>query len=349
MRKIIHIDMDYFFAQVEERDNPSLKDKPVGIGSDKSRRGVLSTCNYIAREYGVRSAMPTFKAKELCPHIVMVKPHFQKYREASDIVFNIFREYTDKIQGISLDEAYLDVTDCEKFSNSATLIAQDIKKRIYQETKLTASAGVSYNKLIAKIASDYNKPNGLTLVTPDQSMDFIQDLSLKEINGVGAKTFERCKKLGLETFNDVRKLSKVELENYFGNFAETLYNYVRGIDHREVKSHGIRKSVSCERTFSEDIEDKDTLLLYIDDLYDELKHRLRKYDDREVRGYFMKIKYADFSVTTIEKKFSDFSLDHYYELFITRWNERSEAIRLLGAGVRFGDGETQQLDLGLSS
>lgn len=335
MKKIIHIDMDYFFAQVEIRDNPSLKGKPVAIGGPKNSRGVLSTCNYIARSFGVRSAMPTYKALELCPNLILVNSHFDKYREASREVFAIFHEYTDKVEGLSLDEAYLDITDCDLFQNSATLIAQDIRKKIFERTGLTASAGVSYNKLLAKISSDINKPNGQYVVAPEEAEDIIKKWSIAKISGVGKVTIEKFTKLGLYNFGDLYQYSKLDLINHFGTFGPRLYNYVRGIDDREVITERERKSLSVERTFSSDIIEVESLNQKLFECFVELENRLSKYKNKNSKTLFIKIKYEDFTQTTIEEKYESFLFETVQELFLKRFSEKNRKVRLLGVGIKF--------------
>lgn len=332
-RKIIHFDMDYFYAQVEERDNPALKHRPVGIGGGK--RGVLCTANYVARRFGVRSAMPTFMALQKCPELLLVKPNFHKYKEASSEIFDIFHEYTDQVEGLSLDEAYLDVTDCEKLGNSATLIAKDIKEKVFERTGLTGSAGVSYNKLLAKISSDINKPNGLFTLDPNSAENIIKSFPVTKISGVGAKTAEKMDALGLRTFEDLQRMGKFDLEGHFGSFGPSLYMYARGVDYREVKPERERKSLSVERTFFDNISDRIQLAAHLEKIFEEMSGRLQKHKERGLKTIFVKIKYADFTQTTVEEPFESFSLEKFQSLFERRFSERSEAARLLGAGVKF--------------
>lgn len=346
MRKIIHFDMDYFFAQVEIRDNPKLKGRPVGIGGKK--RGVLCTCNYEARKFGLHSAMPTFKALEKCPDLIMVRPNFQKYKEASNTIFEIFRNYTDIVQGVSLDEAYLDVTNSQFCLNSATLMAKEIKEKIYKETGLTGSAGVSFNKLLAKICSDLNKPNGLVVMTPDNIQEKIKNLKVKRINGVGKVTSQQMKELGIETFGDLQLKSKLDLINEFGSFGPTLYDYSRGIDHREVYVDRERKSLSVEKTFSENVIQFEELRGQLESCYYEMKKRLEKHIDKIIQKIFIKVKYCDFSQTTIERSFSDLSFNHFENLLSIRLAQSLIPVRLLGIGVRFHcESNHSQLDLPL--
>ena len=219
VKKIIHFDMDYFFAQVEEKANPSLKDKPFAVGGTNPKRGVISTCNYIAREYGVHSAMPTSIALQKCPNLVLLNTDFVKYKAASSVIKEIFHSFTDKVEPLSLDEAYLDVTDVQEYKNSATLIAQAIKQQIFNKTGLTGSAGVAPNKLLAKIASDINKPNGLYVITPEQVNSFIKDLPVKKLFGVGKVSQEKLKSMRVETCSQLQQISLNTLIDKFGKFG----------------------------------------------------------------------------------------------------------------------------------
>lgn len=332
MKKIIHVDMDYFYAQVEELDRPELKNLPVGIGGGK--RGVLCTANYVARKYGVKSAMPSFMAKELCPDLIFIRPNFSKYKEKSQQVFEIFSRYSNKIQGLSLDEAYLDVTDCKLYNNDAQKIAKTIKADILSETGLTASAGVSYNKLLAKIGSDLFKPNGLAILRPEGIEQKITHFPIEKINGIGKVTAARMHQRGLYTFGDLQKFSKLDLINMYGDYGNTLFHYCRGIDHREVKGSRIRKSLSVENTFFENVGNFQDLHGKMLETFDELSERLRKHEDKIIKNIFIKLKYHDFQSTTIESQL-DVGLDQYSDLLKTRWNQRQEPVRLLGMGVKF--------------
>jgi DNA polymerase-4 len=334
-RKIIHVDMDYFFAQVEIKDRPELKNLPVAIGSQSSRRGVLSTCNYIARSYGVRSAMPTYKAIELCPNLVLVGSNFNKYREISNEVFAIFYEYTDKVECVSIDEAYLDVTDCDLFSNSATLIAKEILQKIFVKTGLTASAGVSYNKLLAKIGSEKLKPNGLYIIPPNTKESFIQSLTVKSINGVGKVLNEKLISNNISTFGDLQKFSKLDLINHFGNFGSNLHSYSRGEDFRDVKASRERKSLSVERTFEYNLINLSDICLKLNDCYEEMMQRLNKFEDRDIKTICIKIKFANFTQITIEKSAKGITYDAFHTLLISNSDKIKDPVRLIGLGVKF--------------
>lgn len=253
MRKIIHVDMDCFFAAVEMRDNPALRDIPIAIGGSRERRGVISTANYPARKFGVRSAMPTGMALKLCPHLTLLPGRFDAYKEASNHIREIFSRYTSRIEPLSLDEAYLDVTDSVHCHGSATLIAQEIRQTIFNELQLTASAGVAPVKFLAKIASDMNKPNGQFVITPAEVPAFLQTLPLAKIPGVGKVSAAKLEAMGLRTCGDVQKCDLVTLLKRFGKFGRILWERSQGIDERDVNSERLRKSVGVERTMAEDI------------------------------------------------------------------------------------------------
>lgn len=297
MRKIIHIDMDAFFAQVEQRDNPEYRGKPVIVGSGDPRYGVVSTCSYEARKFGVHSAMPNIKAYKLCPQGIFVRQTFSKYREASSKVFEIFHEVTDLVEGLSLDEAYLDVTENKLNINNATEIARYIKKRIFEETNLTASAGVSYNKLLAKLGSDYNKPNGLTIIPPAKTEAFLQSINLRDIPGVGKSAQEKMHILGVHTVNDLLSFSREECIKYFNSYGSTLYDYIRGIDNRIVSPNRERKSIGHETTLRvpyHNIFESEPLLIKFTK---STLHQMRK-KNTFAKTFSVKIKYGDFTQYT---------------------------------------------------
>lgn len=341
MRKIIHIDMDAFFASVEMRDNPDLRHVPMAVGGSKDRRGVISTSNYEARKYGVRSAMATAHALKLCPHLVLVRGQMSKYKQASEQVFEIFHEYTDLVEGLSWDEAYLDVTDSPLFYNSATLIAQDIRKKIFERTGgLTASAGIAPNKLLAKLASDYRKPNGQFTVAPEQVDEFIKTVPIERIWGVGKVTAAHMHELGIKTCLDLQQYSKSELIHHFGKFGDTLYDFCRGQDEREVETEYERKSLGTEETFAQDIQNYDEMKEHILRMVQEVREDLTRYTDREIKNLHVKIKYFDFKQTTIERQMP-FSEENFLYLLEERWTQDPRPVRLLGVGVKFE--ETKEL------
>ncbi len=344
MQKIIHIDCDSFYASVEMRDDPLLRDLPIAVGGASDRRGVVATCNYVAREYGVRSAMPTAHARRLCPGLVTIPPNMEKYRQAAQQIRRIFFEYTELVEPLSLDEAFLDVSNCEQCKGSATLIAREIRSRIQQQVGVTASAGIAPNKFLAKIASDWRKPNGQFVITPDQVQDFVRELPVKKIFGVGKVTAARLERLGIATCADLQLLDLVVLVEKFGVFGQHLFALSRGEDTRPVKPHRRRKSLSVENTYATDLPDLDSCLAKLPQLLVEMKGRLRRVDDSYlVTKQFVKIKFSDFSTTTIERSSEkSLSLDSYRELCKEAFSRGKQPVRLLGLGVRFIDLNTDQ-------
>ena len=296
MNKIIHVDMDQFFAAVEQRDNPELRGKPIAVGHD-AERGVVSTASYEARRFGVHSAQSIQVAKRLCPQLIIVEPHFQKYKAVSAQLHEIFHDYTDLIEPISLDEAFLDVTENKTMVSTnrqgmwAMDIAREIKQRILETTGLTASAGVSYCKFLAKIASDWRKPDGLTVIHPDRALDFISQLKIEKIWGVGQKTAEKMHRMGIFTGLDLRNTSLSRLTQEFGKMGQVFYDFSRGIDNRPVISEWERKSVSCEQTFESDISENAVVTIHLYHTVLELVRRIEK-NDFEGRTLTLKVKFA---------------------------------------------------------
>ncbi len=354
-RKIIHIDMDCFYAAVEMRDNPKLRNVPLAIGGT-SRRSVLCTANYEARKYGVGAAMPTALALKKCPKLVVIHGNFDKYKEASAIIRDVFYEYTDIVEPLSLDEAFLDVTECTQCKGSATLIAYEIKQKIKKRTGLTASAGVAPNKFLAKVASDWNKPDGLFVIPPNNVREFVKDLPVKKIFGVGKVTAEKLKGFGIQTCQDVLKANPAVILNNFGKFGPTLIEYAKGIDDREVQSHYVRKSFSIEETYEYDLNDLSQCLEQLPRLFEELSRRYKKWfskteDPSPIHKAFIKVKFNDFKAVTVEKcrpesffqKFLDeFVIDgelqDLFESLMTMGYERhSIPVRLLGIGFKLVD------------
>ena len=295
IRKIIHIDMDAFFASVEQRDNPELRGKPVAVGGQV--RGVVAAASYEARKFGVRSAMPSVTAKRRCPDLIFVKPRFDAYREVSHQIRAIFAQYTPHIEPLSLDEAYLDVTEDLKGIGIATAIAEEIRARIRAETGLTASAGVSYNKFLAKLASDQNKPDGCCVVTPAKGEAFVAVLPVKRFHGIGPKTAEKMARLGIETGADLRAMSLDFLQHNFGSAGEYYYNLARAICHRQVKADRPYKSVSAEDTFFEDLSDEAALHAELDRIG---RHVWTRIEAKSLSGRTvnLKVKYSDFQIVT---------------------------------------------------
>ncbi|MCP4157791.1 MAG: DNA polymerase IV [bacterium] len=296
-RKIIHVDMDAFYASVEQRDNPQLKGKPVIVGGDPTKRGVVCTCSYEARKFGVRSAMAASTAYRLCPNGIFVRPRFDVYKQASNQIREIFHRYTDLVEPLSLDEAFLDVTENKKNIPYATDIAREILKAIQDETQLTASAGVSFNKFIAKVASDFNKPNGLTVITPRMAEVFIERLPIGKFFGVGKVTEKKMHAMGIKTGADLKKLKKEELTQRFGKAGSYYYNIVHGIDNRPVNPHRTRKSIGKETTLSIDIDDKEQMLEILEKLADGIEKIMKKTKTKG-RTITLKVKYFDFKSIT---------------------------------------------------
>jgi DNA polymerase-4 len=342
--------MDAFFVSVEIRDKPELVNLPVAVGGSSKRRGVLSTCNYIAREFGVRSAMPTSVAMRKCPNLVLVPSRMDVYKEVSIHIREIFARYTSIIEPLSLDEAYLDVTDCKLFKGSATLIAQDIRETIHRETGLTASAGISALKFLAKVASDYNKPNGQFVITPSEVYSFIAELPLNKISGVGKVTFEKLKSLGLEYGRDIQAVDQSVINKNFGKFGQVLYQRCQGIDDRDIETTRVRKSVGVERTFPEDIDDLDILRdILTDKLIPELKRRSEKYlHERKISKLGVKVKFNDFHQTTKDFAYSNFDEGMFLKL-LTEVVKRGDGkkVRLLGVHIGLADEKINELQLGL--
>jgi len=296
-KKIIHIDMDAFYASVEQRDNPQLRGKPIVVGGNPDSRGVVATCSYEAREFGIHSAMSCARAYRLCPRVIFVRPRFDAYQEVSQQIREIFLGYTDLVEPLSLDEAYLDVTTTKPNIQSATWVAQNIRKEIQQKTHLTASAGVSYNKFLAKIASDVKKPDGLTVVTPEQAEQFIAQLPIRRFHGVGRVTEKKMQQLGILTGADLCQHSLNELNQNFGKAGQYYFNIARGIDLRPVMPNRIRKSIGKETTLSEDISDVGQMLTIIGNLSEKVAALLQT---KQTSGMTLtlKVKYADFQIVT---------------------------------------------------
>jgi DNA polymerase-4 len=340
MRKIIHVDADSFFASVEMRENPELVGKPIAVGGSSDRRGVIATANYEARKYGVRSAMPSSRALQQCPQLIIIPAQFELYREVSRQIQAIFRDYTDLIEPLSLDEAYLDVSDCQHCGGSATLIANEIRRRVREEIKLTVSAGVAPNKFLAKVASDWNKPDGTFTVAPEQVAEFVYQLPVSKINGVGKVTAEKLKKMGVETCGDLQKLEITELAKRFGKYGPRLAQLAHGIDNREVKTSRLRKSISVEQTYPQDLEQETALLAALEKILDELEQRFKKIESHYIPAKrFVKVKFNDFTQTTLDEAIIDrachwLSVEDYQRLMLAGWARKGQPVRLLGAGLR---------------
>ncbi len=331
--------MDCFYAAIEVRDHPELRNEPVAVGGHSSRRGVLTTCNYQARTFGCHSAMPTFQAKQRCPHLIVMPVRFDVYKNESRRIRSIFADYTDLIEPLSLDEAYLDVSHLDR---PAWEIAQEIRRRIRQTTGLTASAGIAPNKMLAKIASDWRKPNGQYQVKPAEIDAFMQDLPVSKIWGVGKKAAARLAEHQLHTCGELQLKTRLELQQLFGKFGSELYELCRGIDYRDVVSNRIRKSMSCERTYAQDLDSLEDRQQHAADIFQELAHDLARFkSDRPIAKLFVKCKYSDFTRSSIERSGLPFHLTSFQDLLAESYERRSDPIRLLGLGVRFVDPEVQ--------
>jgi DNA polymerase-4 len=297
IRKIIHIDMDAFFASIEIRDNPVLRGKPVIVGGDPEKRGVVSTCSYEARKFGVHSAMPAGQARKLCPQGIFLPVNMEKYTRVSVQIQQIFYDYTDLVEPLSVDEAFLDVTENKKHCRSATLLAEEIRKRIHMETGLTASAGVSFNKFLAKIASDINKPDGITVITPDKANEFIEKLPIEKFYGVGKVTAGKMKELGINNGLDLKNFDQAELIRHFGKAGLYYYNIARGCDDREVETDVPRKSLGRETTLQIDISDISEIIKILEDLSREVESLLKE-EGLAGRTVTLKLRYENFQTVT---------------------------------------------------
>lgn len=334
-RKIIHVDMDAFYASVEQMDNPLLRGKPIAVGGSENR-GVVAAASYEARKFGVRSAISGVMAKKNCPELIFVKPRFDRYKEISNKIQKIFREYTDLVEPLSLDEAYLDVTINKKGNPSATVLAQEIRQRIFNEVGLTASAGISVNKFVAKIASDYNKPNGQKTVNPDEVISFLEELPIRKFHGVGKVTTEKMYQLGIFTGLELKSKSLEFLEKHFGKSGNFYYHVVRGIHNSEVKSDRITKSVAAEHTFDVNLSSEIFMIEKLEVIATALEKRLKRYN---VAGktVTLKIKYSDFSQQTRSKTLPYFISDRALIIEVVKellYQERmKDSVRLLGISL----------------
>lgn len=333
-RKIIHVDMDAFYASVEQHDFPELKGKPLVVGG--GQYGVVAAASYEARKFGVRSAMPGRTALEKCPHLIVVKPRFQRYKEISQQIRQIFYEYTDLVEPLSLDEAYLDVTENKKGIESANEIAREIRRKIFETTGLTASAGISVNKFLAKVASDYNKPNGQKTIHPTQILDFMEELPIEKFYGIGKVTANKMHEMHIFKGLDLKKKSLEDLIRLFGKSGNYYFNVVRGIHQSEVKPHRIQKSVAVEETFWDNLLDEDSVFKQLKIISEELEIRLSK---KEIKGksLTLKIKYKDFTQYTRSKTQEVYfagTID-FYETAQKLWELRpfDKPVRLLGLSL----------------
>ncbi len=334
MRKIIHIDMDCFFAAVEIRDRPELAKKPVAVGGTRAR-GVLTTCNYHARTFGCHSGMPAFQALQRCPQLILLPTNFEKYQFESKRIRSIFADYTERIEPLSLDEAYLDVSEIT--DRYAWDVAKEIRQRIRAETGLTASAGIAGNKLLAKIASDWRKPDGQFAVLPEQVDAFMKTLPVGKIWGVGKRTRERLASRGIETCGQLQQLSELEMLQEFGSFGESLFCLCRGVDTREVVVERERKSMSTETTFANDLQEIEQAVSELRRLSEELavEFERSRHRSRRITTGFVKLKFSDFQTTTRAGACNQIDPVHFETLLRQAWDRGNGKVRLLGVGVRF--------------
>ena len=348
--------MDAFFAAVEQRDTPEYRNRPVVVGGDPKARGVVSTCSYEARKYGIHSAMPASQAYRRCPHAIFVRPRFEAYREASKQIREVFHRFSDKVEPLSLDEAYLDVSGSSDYQGSATRIAQAIKRRIVEETELTASAGVSYNKFLAKLASDVNKPDGLFLITPDQGPAYVEQLPIGRFHGIGKATERKMRNLGIETGKDLKTFSIHVLQKYFGKSCEYYYQVARGIDNRPVVSRRQRKSLGAETTFQKDIGDFDAMIDTLNQLAQTVWRKLNQHR-LTARTLAIKVKFDNFEQITRRKTldYSTIKREHLSILvkeLLFKTDADKRKVRLLGvclSGLSAYDPDGRTLVIGTAA
>lgn len=352
LRKIIHIDMDCFYAAIEARDNPELRGKPLAVGGAPDARGVVATCSYEARQFGVHSAMPMKTALRLCPQLIRVPPRMAVYREVSQQIQAIFTDYTELMEPLSLDEAYLDVSRARQHQGSATLIAKEIRARIWQEQQLTASAGIAPNKFLAKVASDWQKPNGQYVILPQAIAQFMLTLPVKRIPGVGTVTAERMASLGVRTCADLQSWSVQRLCDEFGRFGSRLYELARGIDLRSVSVDNSYKSISVEDTFVTDLPDLAACYAELPALFIALEQRLAKAQASQrlvPKSLVVKLRFHDFVLTTAQTTTSLVEERLFLPLIQQAWERRRVPVRLLGIGVHFAEPwKPEQLSLELT-
>jgi DNA polymerase-4 len=347
-RKIIHVDCDCFYASIEMRDDPTLRGRPVAVGGRPESRGVVATCNYEARKFGVHSAMSSSQALRRCPGLVLLPPRFDAYRAASRQIHGIYGAFTDLIEPLSLDEAYLDVSESPHCQGSATLMAMAIRERIAAEVGITASAGIGPSKFVAKVASDWNKPDGQFLVRPEAVDAFVAALPVGKLFGVGKVTAAKLNELGAQTCNDLRSWPLEKLTRHFGKFGLRLFELCRGIDNRPVSTDQPRRSLSVETTYTPDLPDLAACWAELQSLIDDLARRqARNADCAHPHKAFVKIRFADFTHTTAECVAPAPTSDVWRRLLVDGWQRQSKPVRLLGVGLRYEDErpETGQLAL----
>jgi DNA polymerase-4 len=334
MRKIIHCDADCFYVSIEERDDPTLRGRPVAVGGDERQRGVIATCNYQARAFGVHSAMPTAVARRLCPDLVLLPPDMPRYRQVSEQMGDIFARFTPALEPVSLDEAYLDVTESPFFDGSATYMAEAIRQQVSRELGISVSAGVGPNKFIAKVASDWLKPDGLFVVPPAHVPDFVEALSVARIPGVGPVMVEKLRHFGIETCGQLQFMPRQALCRHFGAMGERLYQFAQGHDDRTVQPDRVRKSLSVEHTYEIDLPDRQSARARLPALYEKLLHRMQNLgSDYRVQAPFIKLKFCDFSATTLERGSLLPSLNAFGAMLDMAYQRGQKPVRLIGIGV----------------
>lgn len=349
-RKIIHIDADCFYAAVEMREDPALYGKPVAVGGNPRQRGVVAACNYEARSWGVHSAMSMAQALKICPDLIVMPVRMDLYRQVSQQIHHILQDYTELIEPLSLDEAFLDVTASDNCRGSATLMAQEIRSRVWQDLRLVVSAGVAPNKFLAKIASDWRKPNGLFTISPDEVDDFVLQLPVNKLHGVGKVTAQKLERLGIDNCATLRTFDRLELVRQFGKFGERLWQLAHGIDERPVEANSRRQSVSVEETYSDDLPDLKACLAKLPGLMASLQRRMERLDEYyRIDRPHVKIKFHDFSQTTLEQAGALVSQERFAMMLAAAYARGNKPVRLLGIGVRLEDlkGKAQQLELPL--
>lgn len=348
VKKIIHIDADCFYASVEMRENPALHNEAIAVGGPPEKRGVIATCNYEARKFGVRSAMSSAIAKKLCPSLQILAPRIQLYKAYSSQMRDIFYEYTDLIEPLSLDEAYLDVTESATLYGSATFIAREIRERVCEKLGITVSAGVAPVKFLAKIASDWRKPDGLFVIKPEDVDAFVKRLDLRSLPGVGPVTADKLASKGFYTCRDVQEAGVEALISAFGSHSQRLFNMACGIDNRPVDTRHDRKSMSVEKTYASDVVDLNNIYGFLEDLIAELNDRYAKLEgEYRIKKRFVKLKFNDFTTTTVEAGLpteGEGALDQFRRLAGAAWYRRKRPVRLIGLGFRLGPRTSQQLE-----
>ena len=334
MRKIIHCDCDCFYASVEMRDNPKLTQLPLAIGGSPQKRGVVATCNYPARRFGIHSAMPMSQAVRACPNLIILPPDMKKYRQESLRIREIFSDYSKKIEPLSLDEAFLDVSESTVAGGSATKIATEIRGRVRKEVGVTISAGIASNKFLAKIASDWRKPDGQFTITPSDSQEFIDKLPINKIFGVGKVTEKKMRSQGIEVCSDIKQIPLSDLISHYGKFGTRLYELCRGIDNRPVSTNRKRKSISSERTFALDLNHKTDFKNHLIEIVEDLERRVHgSGSEDKIQRLTVKIRFSNFKITTASQSHEKIDRQLFVDLFFKAWERHALPVRLIGAGV----------------